>query len=87
MHRIEEKDELIHLADIVYEYFRCFFVHEADDRTSSDYEVQIEYDNPGRFHFGSLILTDRKNGKFIVKSDNLIKILSEIIETDPILNP
>ncbi len=85
-HRIEEKDDLIHLSDIVYEYFRCFFVHEADDRTNSDYEVQIEYDNPGRFRFGSLILMDRANQKFIVKSDKLISILSDIIETDPVLN-
>ena len=86
MHRIEEKDDLIHLSDIVYEYFRCFFVHEADDRTNSDYEVQIEYDDPGRFSFDSLILMDRANHKFIVKSDKLISVLSEIIEIDPILN-
>ena len=46
--RIEEKDKLINLGDIIYEYFRCFFVHAADDRTSSDYEVQIEYNNNGK---------------------------------------
>ena len=85
-YRIEERGELIHFSDIIYKYFRCFFVHEADDRTDSDYEVQIEYDNPGRFRFGGLTLMDRPNKKFIVKCDNLIEILSEIIETDPILN-
>ena len=83
--RIEEKDKLINLGDIIYEYFRCFFVHAADDRTSSDYEVQIEYNNPGRFRFDGLILMDRQNQKFIVKSDNLIEALIEIIKTDPIL--
>ena len=91
-YRIEEKakpretDKLIHFSDIIYEYFLCFFVHEADDRTDRDYEVQIEYDNPGTFRFNGLTLMDRPNEKFIVKCDNLIGVLSEIIETDPILN-
>lgn len=79
---IKEKGKVVYLDEIIYEYFRCSFVHEADDRTNRSYEVQIEYDNPGRFSFNSLILRDSPNQKFIVKADNLIEILFEIIKTD-----
>jgi hypothetical protein len=79
---IKEKGKVVYLDEIIYEYFRCSLIHEADDRTNRNYEVQIEYDNPGRFSFNSLILWDSPNHKFIVKADNLIEILFEVIKTD-----
>ncbi len=81
--RIEEKNDLMHLGDIIYEYFRCNFIHEGDSREKSEYEVQIEYDILGRFNFSnSATLMDRINKKFIVRSDWLIDVLFEIAKTE-----
>jgi len=81
-YRIEERDQLVHLSEIIYKYFRCFFVHEADDRSDSRYEVQMEYDEPGRFRFGGLVLQDRVNNKFVIKCSNLINILELIVNKE-----
>lgn len=78
--RIEEKDELFHLADIIYEYFRCNMVHEGDSRDSLSYEVQIEYEESGRFLFNGKSLMDRVNMKLIYKAGWLTDILFKIIE-------
>lgn len=80
--RIEEKDDLLHLADIIYEYFRCNMVHEGDSRDSLDYEVQIEYEESGRFRFNGKSLIDRVNMKLIYKAGWLADILFQIIEGD-----
>lgn len=81
-YRIEEKNKLVHLSEIIYEYFRCYFVHEADDRTHLEYEVQLEIESPGRFRFNGGILVDRIHEKFILKADWLINLLDSIIESN-----
>jgi hypothetical protein len=77
--RIEEKDALLHLAEIIYEYFRCNMVHEGDSRDSLSYEVQVEYEESGRFRFNGKSLMDRVNMKLIYKADWLTDILFQII--------
>ncbi|MDP8258932.1 MAG: hypothetical protein P9L90_05880 [Candidatus Aadella gelida] len=78
-YRIEEKSKLIHLSEIVYEYFRCFFVHEGDSRDHDIYEVQIDYTGVS-FKFGGGVLMDRVNEKIKVRADWLIDILFKIAE-------
>ena len=80
--RIEEKGDLVHLADIVYEYFRCNMVHEGDSRDSLSYEVQLEYEESGRFLTNGNCLMDRVNKKIIYKADWLIEILDQIIKSE-----
>lgn len=82
-YRIEEEDKCVSIEEILYKYFRCNFIHEADDRASESYEVQMEYEHPGRFKFGGLTLQDFPNNKFIVSSEKLIPLLIEIIQNDP----
>jgi hypothetical protein len=77
--RIEEKDKLLHLSEIIYEYFRCNIVHEGDSRDSLTYEVQIEYEESGRFKFNGKSLMDLVNMKLIYKADWLTDILFQII--------
>ncbi len=81
-YRIEEKNKLIHISDIVYEYFRCNFVHEGDSRELDSYEIQIEYDQPKGFKLGGNVLIDRVNEKIIFKSDWLIEILLMIVKDE-----
>lgn len=81
-YRIEEKDECINLSDIIYEYFRCNFVHEGDSREHEEYEVQIEYEQPTKFKFNKGILMDRVNKKIIFKDDWLIDVLLEIVKKE-----
>ncbi len=81
-YRIEEKNELIHVSDIIYEYFRCYFVHEGDSRELNSYEVQLKYEQPKEFKFGGNILIDRVNEKIIFKSDWLIDILLTIVKDE-----
>ncbi|HEC40147.1 MAG TPA: hypothetical protein ENI29_18055 [bacterium] len=81
-YRIEEKNKLIHISDIIYEYFRCYFVHEGDSRELDSYEIQIEYDQPKGFKLDGNILIDRANEKIIFKSDWLIEILLMIVKDE-----
>ena len=81
-YRIEEKGDLINLSDIIYEYFRCNFVHEGDSREYKEYEIQIEYDQPTEFKFNGKILIDRINKKIIFKSDWLIDVLLIIVKKE-----
>jgi hypothetical protein len=81
-YRIEEKNELIHISDIIYEYFRCNFVHEGDSRELDSYEIQIEYDQPKGFKLDGNILIDRRNERIIFKSDWLIKILLMTVQDE-----
>ena len=80
--RIEEKGRLLHLSEIIYEYFRCNLVHEGDSRDNLDYEVQVEYEESARFRFNGRSLMDRPNKKIIYKADWLIDILFLIIEKE-----
>ena len=82
-YRIEEENQLLHFSEIIYIYFRCFFVHEGDDRELERYEVQIEYDRPKGFKFGkAVVLIDRKNEKIIFKSSWLSDILLNVVEIE-----
>ena len=81
-YRIEEKGECIHFSEIIYTYFRCFFVHELDDRSNTNYEVQLEYVDPGMFLFDGLTLMHRPKKKFIVKARKLIDLLFKIVESE-----
>ena len=81
-YRIEEKDKLVSLSNIIYEYFRCYFVHEGDSRDKKEYEVQIEYGGPSRFRLSDSILIDRSSNQFLVKGDWLINILIEVARTE-----
>jgi len=80
--RIEEKNEVVHLSEIIYEYFRCNMVHEGDSRDSLNYEIQVEYENSGRFRFNGASLMDRVNKKLIYKAEWLIDVLSRIAEDE-----
>jgi len=86
-YRIEEEKRIVHFSEIVYKYFRCFFVHEIDDRSNFNYGVRIEYDNPGEFWFDGLTIQDLVHKKFIVKADNLTKLLQIIIDGDLKIKP
>lgn len=79
-YRIEEQGRLVHLSEIIYKYFRCFLVHEADTRDDEMYEVQLEYDESGRFVFDAGILVDRSRKQFIVKAEWLVSILFMAVE-------
>lgn len=81
-YRIEEKDELLHISDIIYEYFRCNFVHEADSREDWNYEVQIEYGHSKGFVFDAGMLMDRVHKKLIFKADWLINLLEDIFKDE-----
>ena len=72
MYRIEEKDRLVHLSEIIYEYFRCFLVHEGDTRDDPDYEIQLKYEPDPRSPFGAGILIDRQNEQIVIQADWLI---------------
>jgi hypothetical protein len=83
--RIEELDKVIHLSEIIYKYFRCNLVHEADSREEPSYEVQLEWQNSGRSAFAtSNILLDRsndQNNQVVVRANWLIEVLSQIVRT------
>lgn len=81
-YRIEEKNNLIHISDIIYEYFRNNFVHEGDSRELDSYEIQIEYDQPKGFKFRRGILINRVNETIIFKSDWLIETLLTIVKDE-----
>ncbi len=79
-YRIEEKDRLVHLSEIVYEYFRCFLIHEGDPRDNAEYEVQLKYEPNPKSVFGAGILVDRPSEKFVVQAEWLIDLLVAITE-------
>ena len=79
-YRIEEQDRLVHLSEIIYTYFRCYLVHEADTRDDEMYEVQLKYDESRRSVFDAGILVDRRRKQIIVKAEWLVGILSEVVE-------
>ena len=78
--RIEEKDSLVHLSEIIYEYFRCFLVHEGDPRDNTEYEVQLKYEKNPKSVFGAGILIDRPSKQFVVQAEWLIDLLLVVIE-------
>lgn len=80
--RVEEKGKLLHLADIIYKYFRCNIVHDGDDREDEIHEVQIEYDKKKGFMFDAGFLMDLANKKIIFKIDWLIDTLLEVVKKD-----
>lgn len=81
--RVEEKGSVVHLSDIIYEYFRCNMVHEGDSRESLNYEVQVEYEETGRFiSASSAKLMDRVNKKLIYRADWLINVLFQIADNE-----
>lgn len=80
--RVEEKDDLIHLSEIIYEYFRCYIVHESNDRTDNKFEIQLEFEPSGRFYSNSKILQDTVNLKTVIKADWLIEVLEEIYKLE-----
>lgn len=80
--RVEEKNGLVHLAEIFYEYFRCYLVHEGDPRENLAYEIQVEYEDSGRFWFpNSGVLGDRINKQLVFRADWLTEVLLQV--TDP----
>lgn len=80
--RIEEKNDVVHLSEIIYEYFRCNLVHEGDSRDSLSYEVQVEYEESGRFMFNGTSLMDRVNKKLIYRAEWLIHVLFRIADEE-----
>lgn len=81
-YRIEERNQLIHISEIIYAYFRCYLVHEGDDRTHDDYEVQLEFETSGKFKFNAGVLIDRITEKFIIRVDWLIEMLEQIAHSE-----
>ncbi len=75
--RVEEKNKIIPLEEIIYEYFRCNLVHEGNKLENLDYEIIIDYDN-----FRRKYLIDMVNLKLIFGADWLIELLSEIIKKE-----
>jgi hypothetical protein len=80
--RIEEQNRLLHLAEIIYIYFRCNIVHEADDMADEAYEVQLSYGEIERSLFNTNVLMDRKRQQINVRTDWIVGILSQIAESD-----
>jgi hypothetical protein len=78
--RIEEKDDLLHLSEIIYEYLRCNIIHEGDTRESLNYEVQLEFEESGRFKFGGKSLMDRVNKKLIYDAQWFVEVLFQITD-------
>lgn len=81
-YRIEEKDRLVHLSEIVYEYFRCFLVHEGDPRDNTGYEVQLKYEPNPKSVFGAGILVDLPGEQFVVQAEWLIDLLVAVTEVN-----
>ncbi|MCP4613992.1 MAG: hypothetical protein GY845_35345 [Planctomycetes bacterium] len=79
-YRIEEKDCLFHLSEIIYEYFRCFLVHEGNPRDNTEYEVQLKYEKNPKSVFGAGILIDRPSKQFVVQAEWLIDVLLVVTE-------
>ena len=52
-YRVEEKNRLIHISEIIYEYFRCFLVHEGNTRDDPSYEIQLKYEPNPKSVFGA----------------------------------
>lgn len=80
--RIEEKDGVVHLSEIIYEYFRCFLVHEGDSRDNTEYEVQLKYKPNPKSIFGAGILIDRRSEQFVVQAEWLIDLLIAVTEVN-----
>jgi len=76
--RIEEKNQVVHLSEIIYKYFRCSLVHEGDSRDNFEYEVQLKYEKNPKSVFGAGILIDRPNNQFVVQADWLIDLLINV---------
>ena len=77
-YRIEEENRMIHISEIIYIYFRCNMVHEADARDDDMYEVQLEYEASERYAFADGIIMDRPREKIIVKAEWLVDVLSAV---------
>jgi hypothetical protein len=81
-YRIEEKNKLIHLSEIIYEYFRCFLVHEGNTRDDPSYEIQLKYVPNPKSAFGAGILIDRPNEQIVIQSEWLIELLLSVCEDE-----
>ncbi len=77
--RVEEKDRLVHISELIYEYFRCNFVHEGDSRDDSSCNVQIEYEPSGRFWTDAGVLHDLPNEQIVFRADWLIDLLLAVV--------
>lgn len=80
--RIEEKWKVVWIDKIIYEYFRCSFIHELDDRTNKEYEIQIDYLESIDFFTPTTLCVDRVNLKIRVNIDWLIETLLDIVIKD-----
>jgi hypothetical protein len=81
-YRVEEKDGVVHISEIIYEHFRCYFVHEGDDKTDDSHEIQIEYGQPGALK----ILIDRRNEKIKFTIDWLTIVLLDVVDEPRVEN-
>lgn len=83
-YRIEEENKVLHISEIIYKYFRCNYVHEANDLVEKNYEIQIEYGQKIEDSvFNTPILMNLPEKKFIIKADYLLVMLIEIVKNDP----
>ena len=80
--RVDSKGRCLPLSEIIYEYFRCSLIHEADPRDSGDLEVQLQYEGIDRSVFGAAILFDRPREQLIVDADWLADVLFEVTGQD-----
>lgn len=78
--RVEAKDRLFSWSELIYEYFRCNFVHEGDARDDVSCDVQIEYEPSGRLWTDAWILNDRVNQTIVFRAEALIEILLAVTE-------
>lgn len=74
-YRVEEKNNILHLSEIIYNYFRCYLVHEAN----SNNEVYIEFNQPDIINRVEMDLGAKK---LIIGCLRLIEVLSKIISED-----
>lgn len=81
-YRIEAKDKVVHLSEIIYEYFRCFLIHEGDSRNDPNYEIQLKYEPNPKSAFGAGILIDRMNKQIVIQAEWLIEILLDVCENE-----
>lgn len=81
-YRIEEKGNIVHLSEIIYEYFRCFLVHEGDTRDNPSYEIQLKYEPNPKSVFGAGILIDRPNEQIVIQAEWLIDLLLSVCEDE-----
>jgi hypothetical protein len=81
-YRVEEKDDLMSLAEIIYEYIRCFFIHEGDDRSNKSYEIQLQYEDNERFKRNPGFSMNCIEKRIFMRFDWLLNLLIEVVKTE-----